>query len=415
MVRFPTLAMLLVGLLIASCSNPSGPSTTKMKIYTPVYMSLKALRAGVEVESAQPLREPGKIYTFGRYLFVAERMRGVHIIDNLNPAAPQPISFLAIPGAGDIAVKGNVLYADSYIDLLAFDISTPTAPTLVSRVENIFPQPLQSDGWGTVDPDSGVVIDWKEVEVEVEFDNGRWVYLEDANSTGRPTQREASSSNPNQSGKGGSMARFTIVDRYLYAVTHTDIQLFDISNATNPMVWARVNVGWGIETIFPYKDKLFIGSTTGMFIYDNRNPSSPTFISEFTHARSCDPVVAEENLAYVTLRSGGQCAGNQNQLDIIDITSLMNPVLIKTYFMQEPFGVGVDGTTVFVCDGRAGLKIYNASDPRNLQLLGHFPMPDCYDIIPLGKIAIVVAKDGVHQLDYSDPANVTELSVLKIQ
>ncbi len=412
MARIVTAIVLLLMHLLTSCTSTNGPETVKMTVFTPVYMSHDESRSGVKAMEPQPMKAPGKIYVFGRYLYVAERLKGVHIIDNINPASPQPLSFLAIPGAGDIAVRGNVLYADSYIDLVTFDISSPASPTLVDRIENIFPQPLQGDGWTQVDPDSGIVVAWKEEVVEVEIRNNR--YLIDVMTADGPVQREASSTNPSAAGKGGSMARFTIVQNYLYAVTQTDIQLFDITNATTPRVWSRVNVGWGIETIFPYKDMLFIGSNVGMFIYDNRNPSSPTQISEFSHARSCDPVVAENNTAYVTLRSGNTCQGNQNQLDIIDITNILSPVLRKTYFMQEPYGVGIDGSTLFVCDGRAGLKVYNATDPMNIVLLGHFPMPDCYDIIPLGKTAIVIAKDGIHQLDYSNPAAITELSVLRV-
>jgi hypothetical protein len=31
--------------------------------------------------------------------------------------------------------------------------------------------------------------------------------------------------------------------------------------------------------------------------------------------------------------------------------------------MSEPYGLGIDDSVLFVCDGAAGLKIYNASDP----------------------------------------------------
>jgi prepilin-type processing-associated H-X9-DG protein len=37
-----------------------------------------------------------------------------------------------------MAVKGNILYADSHVDLVAFDISNPASIHEVGRVENIF-------------------------------------------------------------------------------------------------------------------------------------------------------------------------------------------------------------------------------------------------------------------------------------
>jgi hypothetical protein len=33
--------------------------------------------------------------------------------------------------------------------------------------------------------------------------------------------------------------------------------------------------------------------------------------------------------------------------------------------MQEPFGLGIDGTTLFVCDGIAGLKFLLEGKPRS--------------------------------------------------
>lgn len=120
------------------------------------------------------------------------------------------------------------------------------------------------------------------------------------------------------------MARFTIFDKYLYAATQSDLLVFDISTAEKPDSVNKINLGWGIETIFPYKDKLFIGSNTGMYIFDNSNPAKPVRQSIFQHARACDPVVVEGDKAYVTLRQGW-CGQSPNQLDIVNISSLTNP------------------------------------------------------------------------------------------
>ena len=101
---------------------------------------------------------------------------------------------------------------------------------------------------------------------------------------------------------------------YLYTVNQSAMQLFNIQNPAEPQVGNQDQLGWGIETIFPYKDKLFIGSQTGMHIYDNANPENPMRLSVFQHARVCDPVVVHDDIAYVTLRSGNQCGGFTNQL-----------------------------------------------------------------------------------------------------
>lgn len=414
------LTLLAIIVVLAGCADPNGPSKTiRMKIQQPVYMSYQALRSAVRVDAPHEVVKPGKIYAYGRYLLVSEIGEGIHIIDNTTVTNPRYVAFVVVPGTGDMAVRDNIMYVDSYVDLVAIDISNPEQARVVHRIEGIFPQALNATDFHYADPDSGVVTGWREVEVDVDVSDGhyRWgdialdrpVASDRAEGPGAPS---SGGSNGGQTGTGGSMARFTIVRSWLYAVTHSDLQLFNISTPARPLVWSRVNLGWGIETIFPYKDKLFIGSMTGMFIFDNSDPSSPTMMSEFRHARACDPVVATDSLAFVTLRSGTMCGGAQNQLDVLDITDLLNPKLIKSYFMQEPQGVGIDGTTLFVCDGRAGLKIYDASRPAQLRLLSHTPDWNTYDIIPLGGTAILSTREGVMQIDYSNPQAPRVLSTL---
>ncbi|HEX6334878.1 MAG TPA: hypothetical protein VFZ78_11670, partial [Flavisolibacter sp.] len=128
----------------------------------------------------------------------------------------------------------------------------------------------------------------------------------------------------------------------------------------------------------------------------------------------CDPVVADNNHAYVTLRSGTTCEGFSNQLEIVDITSLSNPVLVKTYSMTNPHGLSKDGNMLFICDGSDGLKVYNASNVNSLQMVRHITGLETFDIIAMNNLAIVVAKDGLYQYDYSNPADIRLLSKLSI-
>ena len=71
----------------------------------------------------QPINSVGKIYYKDGFMYVNEPGEGIHIIDNHNPSQPMPIKFLKIPGNFDLAIKGNTFYADSFVDLVALDIS----------------------------------------------------------------------------------------------------------------------------------------------------------------------------------------------------------------------------------------------------------------------------------------------------
>src|SRR4030095_14872350 len=106
------------------------------------------------------------------------------------------------------------------------------------------------------------------------------------------------------------------------------LNVFNVSNTLDPQFLNKVNIGWNIETIYPFKGRLFIGSMTGMFIYETTNPNNPTKVGTFTHARKCDPVIADDKYAYVTLRSGTTCQGFTNQLDVVNIENVMVPSLV---------------------------------------------------------------------------------------
>jgi len=211
------------------------------------------------------------------------------------------------------------------------------------------------------------------------------------------------------------MARFTLIDNYLYTVDNFDIKSFNISNNIDPLFSNNVHVDWHVETIYPFKNKLFIGSNNGMFIFDVQgSPGKPVKAGEFTHVRACDPVIADDNFAYVTLHSGTTCLGYNNQLDIVQLNDLTNSRLAKTYSLTSPHGLSKDGNLLFICDGTDGLKVYDAADVMNLKLLNHIKGSETYDVISYNNIALVVAKDGLYQYDYSNVNNIHLLSKIDV-
>ena len=106
----------------------------------------------------------------------------------------------------------------------------------------------------------------------------------------------------------------------------------------------------------------------------------------------------------------------KNLLEVIDISSLANPYLVKSYPMFNPHGLGTDGDLLFVCDGAAGLKIYDKSDPLAIitNRIAYYPDLDTYDVIPMNGILMLVGKEGIYQYDYSDPENIVQISHITI-
>lgn len=210
-------------------------------------------------------------------------------------------------------------------------------------------------------------------------------------------------------GTGGSMARFTIKDNFLYAVDFEQLHTFDISQPTAIDYKQGSYVGFAIETIFPTEDYLFLGARSGMYIYELVDPSLPNKLSFTPHFISYDPVVVQGDYAYVTLRSGENAAG-PNQLMIFDVSQPQSPELLKEYEMSGPRGLGIDGDKLFVCDDV--LKVFTVTDGINIDLLHSFDI-QALDVIPDAGRLYVVAQDGLYQYSY-DGDNLDFLSKLTI-
>ncbi len=406
---------LLIAIFFGSCVKDTCKHTYSYTLYLPVYKTTAEVRANIKSNPAKDIQQPGKIVLLGNYIFLNEVDRGIHIIDNSNPSSPKNIAFIDIPGNEDLAVKGNTLYADLYTDLVTLDITDPLYVVVKKYNEGVFPNRLYSNGFY---PDSSkVIVDWTKRDTTVTQDcgfSGIFYNVPDVFLSASAAQ-SSKNSPPSSIGQGGSMARFALVGNYLYTVGNSDLSVFNIANSNDPLFSNKIQIDWQVETIYPFKNYLFVGANNGMYIYDiNASPSNPAKAGEFTHVRSCDPVIADDNYAYVTLHSGTTCLGYNNELDVIKLNNLTDAELVKTYNLTGPLGLSKDGSLLFICDGTDGLKIYNATNVLNLQLIKQFPGLETFDVIAWNKIAIVVAKDGLYQYSYSDANNIHLVSKLSI-
>jgi hypothetical protein len=418
--------LLLTGIVVLAFSGCQEKVVDRYMVNVPVYMERSEFKNAVKVTSAEEISQPGKIYLKDNYIFINENLKGIHVIDNSNPENPVFVSFVEIPGNVDMAIKDSILFADSFTDLVALDISDIQNIHEVGRVDSIFPYtlpPLWDENQfpvGQIDPSKGIVVGWvtKVVEEEVTSSAGfpffrSFDFMAESASNSKVTYYNNGSQTMSV-GIAGSMARFTINNNFLYTVDRSNLRTFDIDDLASPLLVNDMSIGWNIETIFPYQNKLFFGTQTGMIIYDISNPVLPLYKSSYNHISSCDPVVVDGNYAYVTLRAGNLCGEATSQLDVIDISNILNPQWEESYPMQEPYGLGIDKQTLFVCDGVAGLKVYNAEDPENLVKIAWFEDVNAFDVIPFNDILIMIGTGGLYQYDYSGPANMSLLSHIAI-
>ncbi|HNS47232.1 MAG TPA: hypothetical protein PKH94_08345, partial [Bacteroidales bacterium] len=307
-------------LLLSSCKD----TYTETRIYwayVPEYMSYGELRSSVESLAPKAIEAMGKIYIKDRYLFVNEKYKGIHIFDNSDPSHPVNLAFIQIPGNVDLAVKGNYLYADSYIDLVVLDIADISHTEEVFRLEDVFPYTIpdvEGDyAIAPIDQEKGVIAGWSLEEYTEEYKGDIapppvyywertgdvWMSFSDSGSGEFVSQTV---------GVGGSLARCIIAGSTLFVLNQWEMQLIDISVPDKPATGPVFNLSLSAETVFVDSSFLYIGTQTGMLLYDIQQPAWPVYLATYDHFQSCDPVVVDQKIAYVTMRAGNRCGGWQN-------------------------------------------------------------------------------------------------------
>jgi hypothetical protein len=397
MKTYKIVGSVIVLLSLFTLNNCSDKSTLEYKSTETVSisLSLENIRSGFAVETAKNMEKPGNIYVYGNYLFINELHDGLHIIDNSNPSNPLSIAYLRIPGNSDLVIRNNFMYANSGPDLVVLDISNPAKVQFVKRILSAFFESGKLNN-------GAYIIGQGEKEVTVKRNITRgWDYVF-YNYVEEPA---ILSSSNNNDGIGGSMARIVLADNYLYFVNSSNIIPIDLTIPDAPAVKTSVALGRGtIETLFKYKEYLFVGSMNGVFILDYKtNPAVPSILSTVQHIRSCDPVVVQEDVAFSTLSNGAPCGGGINELMVLDVKNAAKPTIIAEYFMETtPLGLGVLGNNLFVCQGENGFAWYKTDNLK--EIINNKVSEDvnihARDVIIIGNNLLVTGENGVTQYTY---------------
>lgn len=205
-------------------------------------------------------------------------------------------------------------------------------------------------------------------------------------------------STADNAGQGGSLARFEIANGHLYIADQDRLLYYSLSNEAKPNYVGFRATGMTMETLFARDDQtLFSGNQQGMSIYNIGN-GYPMLLDTYEHILSCDPVVANQSTAYVTLNAQGGCQG-LSQMDVLDITTLNNIVNIETIEMESPRGLTLDGDKLYVCDD--GIKRYSIANGPSPVFEKQFEIPNALDIIERDGYFFVSTPSGFTIVDLS--------------
>ena len=213
------------------------------------------------------------------------------------------------------------------------------------------------------------------------------------------------------------MARFGLYKDFLYIVGQYNLMTFKLKSASEATLLNTLSVGWNVETIFITDNHLFLGTQNGLIVESLEVPERPSSKGTFSHITACDPVVIKGDLAFVTLKGGTTCRGTVNQLDVIRMSngySKFTP--LKSYPMYSPQGLGIDDELLFICDGDAGLKIYDSTDPLTItgHLIASFPSINAYDVIPMNNYLFMIGATGFLLYDYSKIQNIKQIGFIPV-
>lgn len=414
-------------LLLTSCLEDECRESITYYVYETVTISEADWRGETFTYEAprEEMCDPSGFYVYGDYLFVIDRNEGLHILDNRNNDDPRAIGFVGIPGGQGIAVRNNVLYISQYLDLVTFDLSSPAKPAFLNRAKDVFE--AHSIFAGQVAGTGEYVLQYVPTTETVEADcndgyaDSKYYRENFFYSTNADLANFGQVSAPvtETVGQGGSLARFTITNGTLYAVDDSKLRTFSLAKPAEPQLMGTVDLGWGIETIFPYGDQLYIGSTTGMHIYDATEPLAPEYLSTFQHVRSCDPVVVQDDIAYVTIWGGSTCGNLEDQLIVIDVSDPRSPRELQSTVMSQSHGLGVSDDRLFLCSGTEGLKVFNLTDNGLLnKQIGQDKGFNAKDVIVRGDRQELIVfgweRAGIRQYDFSKDGGLVPVSALDI-
>ena len=222
----------------------------------------------------------------------------------------------------------------------------------------------------------------------------------------------------------GDFSRTLVVGDFLYGVDNESVLTYDITDRTAPALVDRTPVGLAVETIYHHEGNLFIGSRSGMYIYAISRSGVPVRRGDYQYSdlpgidevQPCDPVVAEGNTAYASVYTSDDATDGCGRVNtfqnivVLDVSNLDRPSVVNLQPASTPRGLAIDGDLLFVCNNENGMTVYDVTDRTEFQWVAHFGDVNAWDAIAGDGRLVVVAADEVVQYDYTDPANIVELS-----
>jgi hypothetical protein len=333
--------------------------------------------------------EPVALAESGGYVYVANRQRGLQVIDARDPSAPDWAAEIDVP-AVDVAVLDHYVYVVSDQSLAVFDVADPTAPAVAGSLAltDHAARTVTADGTrlylGTVDA-------------------GLTVY--DASD---PTAPRILGERFRPATGSTRAARIAVAGGIAYlAGWDGGLVIMDVTDPTDPQevgAWGDAFMPTDVAVAAPY---VYVAAHTGgLRVFEVTDRLKPKGIGRL--AVHIDDLCVQDGYVY---------AVNPSQLLVIDAGDPTAPVHVGTADLTPgaPSSLVVADGYAFVAASQGGLQVFDVRDPATPRAVGTYrPVGPVTDVDVAGGFAYVTDGGALRIVDVSNPAAPAEVAAVTL-
>ncbi|MFZ3080923.1 MAG: NosD domain-containing protein [Bellilinea sp.] len=385
----------------------------------------------LEIAHAFDMNYAYDVVVSGRYAYVAAGGAGLLVVEISNPVYPVEAGTYDTPGnARGVATSGGLVWvADERSGLQILNASDPLHPALLGS--------LQTEGWAfdvTVAGNLAYiasafgglrVVNISNPAYPVELGGMSWaqsnatglvlagshVYLTDRKN-GLRVINSSDPASPVQIDywNGFSFAHSVeVAGNYAYvAAGFNGVRVYSLTNPTHPVEVGSFLADGLFYCLKISGDRLYAGTmiespAKGIYAFDISDPANPQQIGYYGDIAECWGIDIDGNTVYVA---------DAGDLKVFDFSDPPNLDLVGSYPLT-PRGLTVRDGLAYVSQEFDGVKIYNVSNPASISLVGSFTSSTSFTHGPVSlaeNYAYVSDNWGLRILDVTDPANPTEVS-----
>ena len=294
---------------------------------------------------------------------------GLQIFNTTDVTNPSLAGVQALPGTTqNVSVSNNTAFLPQYqVGVQVIDLTDPTNPALLSNITT-------SSDYSNVlgKGDRAYVLD------------GRTMKIFDVSVLGSPVLLGSHQFTPVTATPTAVAMRIAVDNGLAVSGVTTELELIDVSDASNPILLGRYNTVDYVTKIQIVGTTAYIGTGDGLEIVDISNPAAPQQVG-FHAINILRDFVVRDNVAYAVAAIDG--------FFILDVS---RPSRIQQIGFYDVVGVSissvdVQGNFAFISNGYNGVQMFDVSDPTTPTWAGLFADKNVRDIEVLDNYVVLAS------------------------